>query len=54
MKIRVNIRDTTDGPVGSGGTSTIVEMPAVPRVDDMVFADEDSGGMTVKTVLWTP
>jgi len=32
-----------------------VEMPAVPRVGDLVFLDVDEGGpLVVKLVTWTP
>ncbi len=51
--MKVQILDTSP-PNEGRPIITIVEMPQCPAVDEMVFLDEDSAGLTVKAVLWTP
>lgn len=51
--MKVNIIDTSPPHQGQA-VSTIVEMPQCPAIGEMIFPDESHGGLTVRTVLWTP
>lgn len=59
MGIRIEVLDTSKGPMGAGGAERDIELPAVPREGETIhFYDADGDGrdhsITVKAVLWLP
>lgn len=48
--IRVNLQ----GIDPMSAHNAVVEMPAVPRVGDMIEMTPDDGCYQVRTVIWTP